>query len=223
MKRTGQRGFTMLEMLVVVFIVLIMSAMAVPALFRSIRGYQLEGAARKVANVIVRARFEAVQRNQRICASFFRAPGVGGEARYGLDLIGPDPQPCDDGAVTALPDPGIPGEPFIVTPGNVQWFNADNPAVPPFAGLPPGFNNVPAGSVVVPANYRITFSPRGTVVVPAGGGNWVLSNQVQMIPLIQPVGSNFGNATAGYLITVTPVGKVRLYAWDPGGAQWLPR
>ena len=51
---TGQRGFTLLEMLVVVFIVLIMSAMAVPALFRSIRGYQLEGAARKVSNMIVR-------------------------------------------------------------------------------------------------------------------------------------------------------------------------
>ena len=220
MQRTRQRGFTMLEMLVVVFIVLIMSAIAVPALFRSIRGYQLEGAARKVANVIVRARFEAVQRNQRVCSAFLR---VGGEARYGLDLIGPDPQPCDDGAVTALPDPGIPGEPFIVTPGNVQWFNADNPALPPFAGLPPGFDNVPAGSVVVPANYRITFSPRGTVVVPAGGGNWVLSNQVQMIPLIQPVGSNFGNATASYLITITPVGKVKLYAWDPAGAQWLPR
>ena len=220
MQRTKQRGFTMLELLFVVMIVLIMSAIAVPALFRSIRGYQLEGAARKVANMVVRARFEAVQRNRRICSAFLR---VGGEARYGLDLVGPDPQPCDDAAVTALPDPGIPGEPFIVTPGNVQWFNADNPALPPFAGLPPGFDNVPAGSVVVPASYRITFSPRGTVVVPAGGGNWVLSNQVQMIPLIQPVGSNFGNATAGYLITVTPVGKIRLYAWDPGGAQWLPR
>ncbi|MCH7765411.1 MAG: type II secretion system protein [Acidobacteria bacterium] len=103
MQRTKQRGFTMLELLVVVFIVLIMSAMAVPALFRSIRGYQLEGAARKVANVIVRARFEAVQRNRRICSAFFRAPVWAGKLVTGWTWSALTPSPA-----TTPPSPPCP-------------------------------------------------------------------------------------------------------------------
>ena len=65
MQRTGQRGFTMLEMLLVVLIVLLMSAIAGPSAFQAIRDYQFEAVAREARNIVLRARYLAAQRNQR--------------------------------------------------------------------------------------------------------------------------------------------------------------
>jgi len=135
---------------------------------------------------------------------------VGGAARYLLDFSGPDADPCDDAVPAADP-----GEPYIVTAGVVQWYDNDNPALPPLAGLPPGFNN-PA-DVVAPANYRVTFSPRGTVVMPAGAGTWALARQVHMFCIHRRVPNDFD----AILITVTPVGRIKLYRWHLGSGQWV--
>lgn len=200
-------GFTLLELMVVIVIMLILMGVALPSLLRAIRSYQLESSGRQIANMVLRARYEAMQRNRRVCTAFLR---VGGEARYLLDFSGPDAEPCDDAAPTADP-----GEPYIGTSRIVQWYNNDNPALPPLTGLPPGYNN-PA-DVVAPANYRMTFSPRGAVVTPAGGGTWVLATQVQMICIHRSVPAGFD----GILVTVTPVGRIKLYRWRLGSAQWV--
>jgi len=201
-----ERGFTLLELMVVIGIILILMGVATPSLFRAIRSYQLESSGRQIANLILRARYEAMQRNRRVCTAFVR---VAGEARYFIDLTGTDPEPCDDGAPTVNP-----GEPYTVTSATAQWYNNDNPTLPPLTGLPPGYNT-PA-TAVAPANYRVTFSPRGTVVVPAGGGTWSLPTQVQMICLIRRVPGEFD----AVLVTVTPVGRIKLYRWRVASGQW---
>jgi prepilin-type N-terminal cleavage/methylation domain-containing protein len=207
--RRPQGGFTLYEMMVVIVILLIMGAMAGPYLFRAIRNYQMESSGRQIANMILRARYQAMQRNQRTCAVF---QVVGPERRYGLDLAGPDNDPCNDAGPVLDP-----GEPYIVTGTFVQWWANDTPAVPPLTGLPAGYDNV--AEVTAPASYRVTFSPRGTVMTDAGGGNWVMATTVQMITLVRIVPVEFD----AVLVTVTPIGRIKLYRWQrvAGVFQWV--
>lgn len=205
--RRPQRGFSLLEILVVVGIMLILMAVALPNLMRAIRNYQLEAAGRQIGQTILRARYEAMQRNRRACAAFVR---VGNERRYELDLTGPDTDPCNDGVVTANA-----GEPYFVTPPMVQWYNNDIPTFPPLNGLPPDYNTF--ATTAVPANYRVTFSPRGTVVV-WNGATWVMATQVQLICLIRSLSTGEFDAI---LVTVTTVGRVKLYRWRLNTGQWV--
>ena len=189
--------------MVVTGIIVLLAAIATPSLLRSIRNYQLESSGRQIGNMILRARYEAMLRNRRVCAAFAR---VGGETRYGLE---PDAEPCDTGAPTIDT-----GGAYVVTSSVVQWFNNDNPTLPPLNGLPAGYNT--AATAAAPASYRVTFSPRGTVVTPAGAGTWSLATQVQMICLLRAVPGDFDSV----LVTVTPVGRIKLYRWRLGANQW---
>jgi prepilin-type N-terminal cleavage/methylation domain-containing protein len=110
--RNRQRGFSLLEMMIVITLMIIIAAFATPTLVRTIRNYQMESAARQVSNTILSARYEAMRRNRRVCTLFQR---VGNEGRYGLDLNGADRDPCDDGsrALTGT-------EPYIATNVTLQ-------------------------------------------------------------------------------------------------------
>ena len=202
MRRRAPNGFSLTELMVVTGIIVLLAAIATPTLLRSIRTYQLESSGRQIGNMILRARYEAMQRNQRVCAAFAR---VGGEARYGLE---PGNEVCDVGAPT-VDTTG----PFVVTPNVVQWFNNDNPTLPPLGGLPAGYNT--AATAMAPASYRVTFSPRGTVVTSVGGV-WSLATQVQMISLVRNTPGDFD----AVLVTVTPVGRIKLYRWRIYNIAW---
>lgn len=213
--RNSPRGFSLFELLVVVSILLIMGAIATPYLFRAIRNYQMESAGRQIANMILRARYEAMQRNRRVCAVFQR---VGNERRYGLDVRGPDNEPCNDANPVLDPGaPGVAGDPFIVTTRLAEWWSNDNPALPPLTGLPAGYDQI--AEATAPPRYRVTFSPRGTVVVDAGGGNWRIATTVQLITLRRALAVEFD----AVLVTVTPVGRIKLYRYRRvGGAfRWV--
>jgi len=200
------RGFSLIELLIVVGIILVLSGIAMPNLFRAIRSYQLESAGRQVGNMILRARYEAMQRNRRVCTVFQR---VGAEGRYGLDLTGPDAEPCDDPAPTLDAN-----ESFMVTNNIVNWFFNDTPNLPPLTGLPAGYNTV--ATIEAPPRFRIVFSPRGTVVQPMVGGGWQMATNVQAINLVR----NIPNDYDGVLITVTPVGRIKLYRWRTNTLRW---
>jgi prepilin-type N-terminal cleavage/methylation domain-containing protein len=65
-----QAGFSLVEMLVVVAIVAIMSAVAVPAIARYIRNYKIRGATQQVAGEIGAARSKAIARNTNLGVLF---------------------------------------------------------------------------------------------------------------------------------------------------------
>lgn len=200
------RGFSLIELLIVVGIILVLSAIATPSLFRAIRSYQLESSGRQVGNMLLRARYEAMQRNRRVCAVFNR---VGPEGRYGLDLVGGDAEPCDDAS------PQLTGnEPYIYTNNFVNWWFNDNPVYPPLNGLPAGYNT--AATIVPPARFRVVFSPRGTIVQPGLGGTWIMATQTRMICLVRNIPSDFD----AVLVTVTPVGRIKLYRWRIYNTAW---
>lgn len=200
------RGFSLFELLIVIAILFILGGIASPTLFRAIRSYQLESYGRQVANMVLRARYEAMQRNRRVCTVFQR---VGAEGRYGLDLAGPDAEPCDD----ATPTLGG-NEPYIYTNNFVNWWFNDNATYPPLTGLPAGYNT--AATIVPPARFRIVFSPRGTVVQPGLGGTWNMATQTRLICLVRNIPSDFD----AVLVTVTPVGRIKLYRWRVNTFRW---
>ena len=65
-RRSRIGGFSMVELVVSMTVVLILTAMAIPELIRSIRAYQLNDAATRVADMLKFTRFEAVRQNKQI-------------------------------------------------------------------------------------------------------------------------------------------------------------
>jgi len=60
-------GFSMVELLVSLAVLLILTAIAIPSLMRSFRTYQLNDAASRLADMLKFTRFEAVRRNKQVC------------------------------------------------------------------------------------------------------------------------------------------------------------
>ena len=70
-KRCQQRGFSLVEMLIVVAIIAIMSAISLPSIGQYIRNYRIKAAAQEVASQLQTARGKAVSTNTNSGVSFF--------------------------------------------------------------------------------------------------------------------------------------------------------
>jgi len=201
----AQAGFSLLEMLVVIAIMLTVMAIAAPSLLRAIASYRLESNARGVSSLIQRTRFEAMRRNRTTCTGFV---AVGSEGRYVMNTD------C------TVPPAANPDAPTVGTPATVMWYLNNAPQLPPsFNGLPPGYD---ATTMVAPASYRVVFSPRGTAMVDDGAGNLIIATRIQAICLLGRRGADLPNVDDAVLITVTPVGNVKLFKWNRTTAFWAP-
>ncbi len=211
-------GFSMLELMTVIIIIMIMTAMAIPLLMRAIEGYQMEGAARSVASLLSRARYEAQRRNTRTCVAFVPS-AVPGEMNYLMNTVGPGADPC------AAPPAYDNGEVYYVLPRSLTMGGPEGSATCPFIGMPsPWVFGTGAGKTQIgvnPPNFQVNFSARGTMEIPGlAPGTWTMAREVEWFCLISPVtAGNADTARFAFLFYLEPTGKVRLFRRQ--GRRWF--
>jgi len=116
-RRSCLGGFSMVELAVSLTVLLILSAIAIPSLMRSLRTYQLNDAAARLSDMLKFTRFEAVRRNRQVCFLMKQDPttgawtvGTDSTCSGTLDVNGK--QQVISGMATLLPatQSGLPGQ-----------------------------------------------------------------------------------------------------------------
>ena len=186
------RGFTMVETVVVLGVILVTTAISLPSFLRSYQYYQVTDAASRMVNVVKFTRYEAIRLNRSVPppVGFVIGPAAGGVTTVWTDSNG-------NGAVD-------PGERQFIFSTNVTLVAAGN--VPNVAGLTAAAGVGP----LIPlsnTNDARQFDPRGAVnPLPAGA-------------LVSYV-SNTAVQSAGYrAVILLPSGSMQLWQAD-GNGNW---
>ncbi len=218
--RTRKHGVTLIEIMVVVAIVGVMSAIAVPSFQTYFRDQRLKQAARSVSDALSLARAEAIRTGRNHIVHINRDP-TGAVLLDGAGRVVPVMVVQDDDGTGALPAPNGQvdvGERRIPIPAEagVNWgvtlATVRAPTDPgPVAAYVTGW------SFVTPANVQtssVLFRPDG------------IPRAFSIGPYVEgSVGTGGGavyltNGRRDYAIVMTPLGGVQVNAWDPALAQW---
>jgi Tfp pilus assembly protein FimT len=79
-------GFSVMELVIAVFFILIISAIAVPSLTKTVKTYQLNDAANQLAGILKFTRYEAIRRNSPV-SCLNRQAAANGPANIWTDTI----------------------------------------------------------------------------------------------------------------------------------------
>ncbi|MFY9559171.1 MAG: prepilin-type N-terminal cleavage/methylation domain-containing protein [Terriglobales bacterium] len=196
--RNSDRGFSLLEMMIVIAVMMILAAFSVPVLMNTVSDVNLRYSATNLSGLLQTARIQAVRKN-----SFYGIQPVtlpGGDIGYFVNL---------KGGVYAADDP-------IVTLGNqFQVFQGIGSGAPNegafIAGL--GFTVVPAG--VIPS-----FNARGLPCAPTVINTCPQNPGQGFVLFLKRVGT-FGNIRWASVV-VNPSGRVQVWSCD-GNGNWIQR
>jgi prepilin-type N-terminal cleavage/methylation domain-containing protein len=215
-KHSKARGFSLVELLIVLAIIMVVSAMALPSMARGITTIRLRGAASTIAGMIQKTRIEAVRSNRIMVL------------REATLNDGVTPVFYVDGAVAAGTNVSQQNqvldnfEPQAMISKEVQQQSSGYPSFDTNSLL--GYNASPTSGA-----FRLAFNQRGlpcTVVTDTTSG-------ITACPLNSSPSSPTAGTNSSYLyffklsgafgdqwvaITVTPAGRVRTWVWN--GANW---
>jgi len=182
------RGFSLVELLVSVVILIILAAIAVPTLMRAYRSYQLSDAASKLSGMMKTTRFSAIRKNTPINCQI-QQNGTSWTVWTDLD---------SDGNPT-------PGEPQILISGTVRLLGAGS--VPPPAAIVAAVGPAsPPMSVLSPGNATVKFDQRGARKFTGG-------DSVDVLYLGNPSIADLEFRA----IVLLPAGTVQVWSATPGG------
>ena len=175
-----ERGFTMLELLVVMTVIMIITAITLPSFLRAIRIYQLNDAATQVASVLKFTRYEAIRLNVASATPLKAQVRQTGTAPV-ISNVFTDSN--NNGTVQSR-------ETQIVLSGNVNLVDASTP--PNTAGLANAVG-VPALTNVSLTSGFVAFDQRGAITPAAINvlyiGNAALPNLGYRAIVLLPSGS----------------------------------
>ena len=208
MKRTRARGFSLIELMIVLVIIMLIAAMAIPSITQGVQTLRLRESVLSVAGILQKARLEAVRTNRfavvrsvtQSNANYYFVDGVGTGSTY-------------DRAMSA-------NEPRIQMTGNVVQITAAD--APTFDGT----SLLGFATTSPPATFNVIFNPRGLPCYSAADLNYpsdcTLSGMstsqtsqayyLYFFKLASPFGDRFG------ALSITPAGRIRVWTWN--GTQW---
>lgn len=198
-KRTSEAGFSLLELLVVLAIVLVVTAVAMPMITTTVSNYRLKSAASQVAGMIQQCRIASVRANQSLQ---MRAATVNGQQQVYVDLN-------SNSAFNT-------GEPMMLMPNRITVQTAGYPG--------DATDNLGTNNAVF---YQTAprFNARGLPcvdVTPAGGGTATCRNidaGNNAVGFVYYLRSDRTFGMSGWAaVTVTPAGRVR--SWFYSGASY---
>ena len=201
----SQRGFTMVELLVVITIILIITAISLPSLPTFFRSYKLRNDARSLAGLISTARMLASENTKRAMVTCNTATKTCQIQLRGLD----DPAFLVVQASSTTPANGLQvalsGGDSFGPPGTVGASSPSNPTGQASTGAVQ-CNSIIFNSRGIPV-YDATVAPACANTTKDG---WWVSNYVNYL------NDGIGDAIA---VVVDPSGKANLYSWT--GSQWI--
>ena len=204
--RREQGGFSLIELMIVVAIMMVISAMAMPTIMNSIDDIRMRGAMRDVIGLMQTARQRAIKDN-----AYYQLAMANQVAYVDLNNDGA----FESGGVGANPQP----EPAVEIPRSVVLGNAGAPAWAPSTTLGPNFNPT--------LNVPPAFNNRGLPCI-VGGGNCVTrtGGMVPGLPGANVAFQFYFSQTRVFgpqgwaAITVTPAGRMKAWYYEPRTGRW---
>lgn len=214
-RKLAQRGFTLMELLVVVAIIVIVSVVAVPGAVSAIRNLKLNGAVGDYANLVQQARLRAV-RDNRTYQVHIAATGTLAPPNDTIQLAYVDvyPQNNNGSSGDGVYSNAVAGQtdPSIVMSTDVVLANAN----PQLASLQTALGNK---ATIDAAGNDPTFGPRGTPCTPtlAGGAAYCAQPGTpdQFIEIFQ---SNTNQRIEA--VTVDGAGRIQRWLYNSALDTW---
>jgi type II secretory pathway pseudopilin PulG len=159
MTRRGEKGVSVLEIVVTVLLIALIAAIALPSVTRGVRSYKLQLAARSIAQQLNRCRRRSVSTNRQVSVRFIGSQAVldtNSDGNFGFPITPPSLAPDDP--------------PMAISMDGMTLVSADDPVTRTFTSrgaLPLGV--APAAQTIIirylGRQRAIEIDPRGAVAM----------------------------------------------------------